>query len=104
VKSPVQGIYDREIAAALLGGAAAAYGNEAAIAGWAARQGCTGCEVIRDGTMDTLVFVAAADEFAVVSFRGTTDLRNWLTDLECKLQSAECRVRNAEWGMLICRG
>ena len=34
--------------------------------------------------MDTLVFVAAADEFAVVSFRGTMDLRNWLTDLDCK--------------------
>jgi triacylglycerol lipase len=76
--------YDRDMAAALVRAAAAAYGDEGEMSAWARAQGCDGCEVFRDERTDTLGFAAATDERVFVVFRGTRDLRNWMTDLDCR--------------------
>ena len=52
---------------------------------WAQAQGCDGCEVFRDVRSDTLGFAAASEERVFVVFRGTRDLRNWISDLDCRL-------------------
>jgi len=77
--------YDRDMAAALVRGAAAAYGEEREMSAWAQAQGCDGCEVFRDVRSDTLGFAAAGEERLFVVFRGTRDLRNWISDLDCRL-------------------
>jgi pimeloyl-ACP methyl ester carboxylesterase len=81
---PMEGFYDRGLAARLARGAAAAYGAERDIQAWAQAQECAACEVVRDERADTLAFVAAAGETGFVIFRGTRDLRNWITDLDCR--------------------
>ena len=80
----MEGFYDRGMAAQLARGAAAAYGAERDIQAWAQAQECEACEVVRDARADTLAFVAAAGETGFVVFRGTRDLRNWITDLDCR--------------------
>ena len=80
----IESLYDREAAAALAQGAAAAYGAEAEMQSWAGAQGCGACAVVRDDGTDTLAFVAAAEQRAFVVFRGTRDLRNWITNLDCR--------------------
>jgi len=87
--------YDPCRAAGLARGAAAAYGNEEGMAAWAREQGCPGCEVVRDDATDTLGFVAANQESAFVVFRGTRDLRNWISDLDCRLRIADCGLGGA---------
>jgi len=82
--SLIPGVYDRRLAAALARGAAAAYGDEGEMEAWAQSQGCAGCEVARDERTDTLAFAAANEECGFVVFRGTRDLRNWITDLDCR--------------------
>jgi len=89
--------YDRDVAAALVRGAAAAYGDDREMRAWAQAQGCDGCEVFRDERTDTLGFAAATEECAFVVFRGTRDLRNWITDLDCGL--VEVRLPNADCGL-----
>jgi len=98
--------YDRGVAGRLAGAAAASYRDEEGIREWAEEQGCEGCEIIGDAGTDTRVFVAVRrpspggnnpspgayappspegrGEVFVV-FRGTADLRNWITDLDCEL-------------------
>ena len=76
--------YDRLMAAALVRGAAAAYGDERGMSAWARAQGCDACEVFREEKTDTLGFAAATEERVFVVFRGTRDLRNWMTDLDCR--------------------
>ena len=90
------------MAAALARGSAAAYGEEGDMAAWAREQGCPGCEVIQDKATDTLAFVAAAADCALVVFRGTRDLRNWITDLDAR--RVEWRIGNEELGMEVHEG
>jgi triacylglycerol lipase len=71
------------MAAALVRGAAA-YGEDREMTAWAQAQGCEGCEVFRDDRSDTLGFAAAGEERVFVVFRGTRDLRNWISDLDCR--------------------
>jgi len=91
--------YDAGMAARLVRGAAAAYGDDGEMAAWARAQGCDACEVVRDAGTDTLGFVAAAAERAFVVFRGTRDLRNWITDLDCRRVKMELRI--ADCGLRI---
>jgi triacylglycerol lipase len=84
----MESFYDPCAAAELARGAAAAYGKDQDMTAWAREQGCPGCEVVRDDATDTLGFVAAAGERAFVVFRGTRDLRNWITDLDCRRVNA----------------
>ncbi len=90
----LDGVYDRRMAAALARGAAAAYGEDREMQAWAELQGCDGCAIVRDAGTDTLVFVAAAGQRAFVVFRGTTDLRNWLTDLDARMVNWELGIEN----------
>ena len=80
----IEGVYDRRMAAALARGAAAAYGEDREMEAWAESQRCDGCEAVRDERADTLGFVAANDDTVFVIFRGTRDLRNWITDLDAR--------------------
>jgi hypothetical protein len=80
----MKSLYDPCAAAELARGAAAAYGKDQDMTAWAREQGCRGCEVARDDATDTLGFVAANGARAFVVFRGTRDLRNWITDLDCR--------------------
>jgi triacylglycerol lipase len=80
----MENLYDRDTAAALARGAAAAYGDVRQMRAWAAAQGCDGCQEFRDAATDTAGFVAWAKEQAFVVFRGTRDLRNWMTDLDAR--------------------
>jgi len=82
--SLIPGVYDRRLAAALARGAAAAYGDEGEMEAWAQRLGCAGCEVARDERTDSLAFAAANEACGFVVFRGTRDLRNWITDMDCR--------------------
>jgi triacylglycerol lipase len=89
VTIPQPGIYDATIAAALIGAAGATYADADAMKSWAESVGCPQCELIRDLATDTLAFVAAGPDLVVVAFRGTADLRNWITDLDCRRVSAD---------------
>jgi triacylglycerol lipase len=88
MNAPREGVYDRVTAGALVKGAAACYGDEAAMRLWGRTQGCEECQVVRDERTDTLAFAAANETEVFVCFRGTRDLRNWITDLDCGLTSA----------------
>ena len=92
MNSPREGVYDRATAAALAKGAAASYGDDAAMRLWARAQGCEECQVVRDERTDTLAFAAANETEVFVCFRGTRDLRNWITDLDAR--RVECRMQN----------
>ena len=81
---PLPQFYDRSAAALLAGASAAAHGGDAEIRAWAAGLGGGRREIIRDTGTDTVVFAAQGSEDVVVCFRGTADLRNWLTDLDCR--------------------
>ena len=89
MNSPREGVYDRGTAGALAKGAAACYGDDAAMRLWARAQGCEECQVVRDERTDTLAFAAANETEVFVGFRGTRDLRNWITDLDCGLRIAD---------------
>ena len=102
MNAAMNSLYDPCAAAGLARGAAAAYGDEGDMAAWARTQGCAGCEVIRDAASDTLAFVAAAEDRAFVVFRGTRDLRNWITDLDAR--RVEWRIGNEELGMEVHEG
>jgi len=85
----IPGFFDRTTAALLARGAAAVYGERDGMAAWADEQGWPGAAVECART-ETLGFVATEKEQepgrtgeAWVVFRGTRDLRNWLTDLDC---------------------
>jgi predicted lipase len=68
--------YDAANAAFLADVAAATYSTQAEFAG---------CKttVVASKATDTLVLLACDGEDCLVAFRGTQDLRNWLTDLDC---------------------
>jgi hypothetical protein len=56
-----------------------------------------GGAVIFSRATDTRALVFADADDAVIAFRGTADLRNWLTDLQCDLRpwrSAHARVHH----------
>jgi triacylglycerol lipase len=80
----VEGMFDAGNGLALLEGAAAAYGDEGGMNAWAEGRGCAESRRIEDAGTDTLCFAAwnAVDLFVV--FRGTRDLRNWITDLDVR--------------------
>jgi triacylglycerol lipase len=69
-------LYDPANAAFLAGLAAAAYQPQAQFADWKTT-------VVSSAATDTLALIACDGEDCVVAFRGTQDLRNWLTDLDC---------------------
>jgi len=97
-------LYDRDAAAALARGAAVAYGDAAEMEAWAAAQRCGGCAVLRDDATDTLAFVAAAEQRSFVVFRGTRDLRNWLTDLDCRRVKINAETLKSENPCRVLRG
>lgn len=59
-----------------------AYKTPAEITSHVCANGADSCEVVEDRGTETLCFVAARREDVVVSFRGTANLRNWITDLQ----------------------
>jgi triacylglycerol lipase len=68
--------YDPANAAGLAAIAAASYQPQTEIPGWKTT-------VVAAEATDSLALVASNGEDCVVAFRGTQDLRNWLTDLDC---------------------
>jgi len=60
-----------------------AYGQEPDIKGQTKDWGFDSCEVINDH--DTQVFIAARPDAIVVAFRGTSDINNWITDINIHL-------------------
>jgi len=70
--------------------AAAVYGERQEMEAWAAEQECETCAVVRGQRTDTLALAAASRECGYVVFRGTRDLRNWMSDLDCRLRIADC--------------
>ena len=96
MKPVIHSLYDAGAAAALARGAAAAYGEQADMESWAGALGCGGCAVVSDERTDTLGFVAAAEQSAFVVFRGTRDLRNWITDLDCRRVKINAETLKAE--------
>jgi triacylglycerol lipase len=82
MNSPIHKSYDKATARTLAAGAKAAYGDRDTMRAWAASIGCEMYELIEDRTTQTRVFAAAGDQFAVVCFRGSVDLRNWLTNFD----------------------
>jgi pimeloyl-ACP methyl ester carboxylesterase len=76
MNSPIPNQYDVENAAFLAGVAAAAYQPQPELAGWKTA-------IAASTATDTRVLIACDGEDCVVAFRGTQDLRNWLTDLDC---------------------
>ena len=95
---PIARFYDRTTAAA------AAYGTEEEMQSWAQGIGCGDFEIIRDSGTDMLAFAAQGEEDAVVCFRGTADLRNWLTDLDAR--RVKLTMDNGQWttGIKVHRG
>jgi pimeloyl-ACP methyl ester carboxylesterase len=73
----------------LVRGAAAVYGETREMEAWAEEQACETCAVAGNEATDTLAFVAAARDCGYVVFRGTRDLRNWLSDLDCRRVAAD---------------
>jgi len=69
-------VYDPANAAFLAGLASAAYQPHAEFADWTTT-------VVASETTDTRALVACDGVDCVAAFRGTQDLRNWLTDLDC---------------------
>jgi triacylglycerol lipase len=69
-------LYDPANAAFLAGLAAAAYGPHTEFAGW-------NTAVVESKATDTRALITCDGEDCVAAFRGTQDLRNWLTDLDC---------------------
>lgn len=78
MNSPHPDLYDPANAAALCQFSAAAYDTR-----WQ-----PGCTVIRGGAETRAVAWEHSDDI-IIAFRGTADLRNWLTDLDCMF---------VEWG------
>jgi len=69
-------LYDPANAAFLAGLAAAAYQPQPEFADWKTT-------VVASEATDTCALVACDGADCVAAFRGTQDLRNWLTDLDC---------------------
>jgi hypothetical protein len=74
----------------LVRAAAAVYGEQREMEAWAVEQECESCAVVRGQATDTLAMAAASRECGYVVFRGTRDLRNWMSDLDCRLRIADC--------------
>jgi pimeloyl-ACP methyl ester carboxylesterase len=73
--------YHPATAAFLAAVSAAAYRPDAGAA-WLAARGHT-LAVVQAARADTRALIACDGQDCVVAFRGTQDLRNWLTDLDC---------------------
>lgn len=69
-------LYDPANAAFLASAAAAAYQTQPALGGFQTT-------AVASKATDTRVLIASDGEDCVMAFRGTQDLRNWLTDLDC---------------------
>jgi hypothetical protein len=90
-------IYDPENAAALVKFAAAAYvvGRRSSGAGSA---GAQPCQIIENQATDTLAVIYSSETDLVIAFRGTQDLRNWLTDLDARMVKTDFgRVHAGFW-------
>ena len=92
------GVFDAGIAGVLVRGAAAVYGEAREMEGWAEEQECERQAVVRDQATDTLAFVAARRDCGFVVFRGTRDVRNWITDVDCGLRIADCGLGKVHEG------
>jgi pimeloyl-ACP methyl ester carboxylesterase len=68
--------YDPSNACFLAGFAGAAYEAQAQFAGWKTN-------FVASHATDTRALIACDGQDCLVAFRGTQDLRNWLTDLDC---------------------
>jgi len=68
--------YDAANARSLAGFASAAYQPQPQFSGWKTT-------VVASRATDTRALIACDGEDCVAAFRGTQDLRNWLTDLDC---------------------
>ena len=91
---PIPNQYDHGHAALLACFAAAAYNPQPQIPGWTT-------EVIESRQTDTRALVACDGEDCLVAFRGTQDLRNWLTDLDCAfLHLGQLRVHRGFFAAL----
>jgi triacylglycerol lipase len=80
MNEPINHFYDPQNARELVAFAAEAY---------ASRQGMANSlpAVIKASSTDTLATISETASDVVIAFRGTTDLRNWLTDLDWKQAS-----------------
>ena len=91
MKAAIQNQFDAENAAALCGLAAGTYsfGRDAL----PRAPGCAAAQtyqLIEDDETDTRAVVCDGVEDVVVAFRGTADLRNWLTDLDARFKADFC--------------
>jgi hypothetical protein len=87
--NPVEGVFDAGIAGVLVRGAAAVYGEPREMEGWAEEQECESHAVVSDKATDTLALVAASRDCGFVVFRGTRDVRNWMSDLDVRRVAAD---------------
>jgi hypothetical protein len=105
----IPGFFDRTTAALLARGAAAVYGDHDGMAAWAGEQQWS-CAAAESSRTDTFGLVALPKEqnqsrdasATLVVFRGTRDLRNWLTDLDCAktaywIHGRETRIHRGFW-------
>jgi triacylglycerol lipase len=76
MNAPIDSAFDIQNALKLLDASAQAYAPVTPRAG----------AVISSRATDTRALVFTEAEDAIIAFRGTADLRNWLTDLECDLK------------------
>ena len=105
----IPGFFDRTTAALLARGAAAVYGDHDGMQAWAGEQewSCEAAECQRTETFGLVARTAEREQSrdgsaTLVVFRGTRDLRNWLTDLDCAkaaywIHGREARIHRGFW-------
>jgi predicted lipase len=79
---PIYRFYDKLNARTLVNAAQAAYGDRDVMRAWAAGIGCEIHELIEDETTETRAFLAVGSDCVIVCFRGSANMRNWLTDID----------------------
>ena len=116
MNSPIPNYFDAQNAAAFVCLAARAYGVDDSAALYGALQSIEGSAVakamadrpteshptvVEDTATETRAVVYHDDEDLVVAFRGTMDLRNWMTDLDIATVSEDgCKIHLGFWRAL----